>query len=344
MNKINRERLIQLSNAMGASGEEGDVRQILRNSFHHEIIQDRLGSLFCKLNGKQSKAKLMIATSLDEQALMIEEILDDGSMKFVSLENISPASLLHQRVTVYDRKHQAHKGTIVTKKTKFMETALETIHESDLYIDCGYNYEICKSKITTGDLVVIGDTCVCINEDTCMGKALQHRSMLEVILELYEQLQGSALDFDIVFGGISQSVIGWRGTKTATYVVQPDCAIALTGFDCADSNIHRKDGVIAGYYDKQMLPSQKLLKDYIQVHPHTKSYFGFLGNDGSFIHKTIKGTPCLSLGVAMNNMGSANTMVDLNDLEQLVQDLKSYILQLDAKKIQKMNFGVQDVN
>ena len=126
--------------------------------------------------------------------------------------------------------------------------------------------------------------------------------------------------------------------QTATYVIRPNMAIALCGFDSANNDIALNDGVIVGYYDKQMLPSKRLLADVVEnIKP--KAYFGFTGNDGSFIHKTLAGTPCVSMGMSVTNMGSANEMVAKNDVNMLIDSLYNYLHHLNEDIIVHCGFG-----
>lgn len=336
-----KERMLRLCNAMGASGEEKAVRNIMLEVFEKEnILQDRLGSLFCVHSSPNAKAKLMIATSLDEEALMIDGITSDGFLSFVALESLSPASLLHQRVRVYNRQHRAFYGTIVSLKTRFGESAEATISMNDLVIDCGMTFAEASKNITIGDLVIYGNETIWLNEKVCMGKALRHRVMIEVILEIYERIQSKQYDFDVILGGVAQSVIGYRGTTTATYVVEPDCAFVLTGFESIKSSpkISLGDGVLVGCYDKQMLPSYALLEDFSQRFPSTKKTFGFAGNDGSFIHKTLRGTPTLSFGVAMNGIATNNSTCNIDDIDALVECIIQYLDTLDSDKILAFGF------
>ena len=338
------ERLKALVNAMGVSGEEQDVRALLKKDMiADEWVSDRLGSLFALKRSKNPKAKtLMLAASLDEEGLMVSEILPDGKLKFVTLEALSPASLLHQQVCVYTREHQCFTGIIGCDKIKFMETAANQIKMEDLSLDLGMGYEEACDIFTIGDLALIKGDFTMLNEHCAMGKALNNRIMLEVMIELSQALQESELDYHLAMGGIAQSVIGWRGSKTATYVIQPDAALVLTGFDTAISQpaAKRGKGITVGIYDKQMLPGKRLLHDFMDKIQPCQEYLGIYGNDGSFIHKTLKGTPTLSLGIAMSHLGSNHILADLNDAECLKKELVKYLSGLSSEDIENFGYGV----
>lgn len=344
MNQRNIQRAMNLCNAMGVSGEENDVRDIITESLAGTtIVKDRLGSIFgMKKSLHEDAPILMITTNMDEVGLMIDNILEDGRLSFVTLEDISPASLLHQRVQIWTRNHKYYYGVVTCIGTKFMEDAKSTVTLSELSIETGMSETEAKNIFQIGDLALVDGDMKMLNDHVALGKALYNRLMIEAILEIYENLKDDMLDYQIAFGGIAQSVIGWRGTKTATYTVRPDIALVLSGFEAnhADPTVHMGEGIVCEYYDKQMLPSILLRKDFTsQV--KTQPYFGCLGNDGSFIHKTINGTPCLAVGIAMKNIGTNVTIADFNDVDALVKECTFYCRQLNAEKIHAIQFEAE---
>lgn len=344
MNQKNMQRAGNLCNAMGVSGEENDVRNIMAEALSETtIVTDRLGSVFgMKKSLNENAPVLMITTNMDEIGMMVDNILADGRLSFVPLEDISPASLLHQRVQIWTRNHKCYYGVITCIDTKFMEDAKNTVAISELSIETGMSEAEAKSIFQIGDLVLADGDMKMFNNHVAFGKALYNRLMIEAILEIYENLKDDLLDCQIAFGGIAQSVIGWRGTKTATYTIKPDMALVLTGFEANHANpvIHMGEGVVCEYYDKQMLPSILLRKDFTgQI--KTQPYFGYLGNDGSFIHKTINGTPCLAVGIAMKNIGTNATIADFNDVDALVKECTYYCRQLNAEKIYAFQFEAE---
>ncbi len=339
---MNTDRLETLCNSFGVSSAEYSVSGILRKSYEplcDEIKYDRLGSLFAiKRSKNPDAATLMIASPLDEMGMMISEVKKEGTLSFIALEHLACSSLLHQRVRILTRKNTCIEGVIGMDK-KMLEDSCEVKNVEDLFITCGLPYEELKDLVHPGDLAGYNSA---FHEQNgiLMSKALFPRVFNEVTLELLERVKDTAFDFHLAVGCIAQSVIGFRGTKTATYVIRPDAAIALTAFDTAKRKIQTGDGVIAGYYDRQMLPSQALLHDFSEK-VTAKAYFGATGNDGSFIHKTLKGTPAVSVGIAVDNMGSANEICRIGDVDVLVDGLTAYLGTIDSEKI--MAFGLGDV-
>lgn len=340
---MNTDRLEKLCCSFGVSSGEQEAARILKEGYGplcDELKYDRLGSVFAIKKSKNPKAAtFMIASPLDEAGLMISEVKEDGTLAFIPLENIACNSLLHQRVRILTREDSLIEGVISMGK-KALEDSCEIKSAEDLFITCGMSYEEIKGLIHPGDLVGYAGTYTQSN-GILMSKALFPRILNEVTLELLEKVRDMEFDFHLAVGGVAQSIIGYRGTKTATYVIRPDVAIALTVFDACRKKVRPGDGVVVGYYDRQMLPSQSLLHDFSEK-TEAKAYFGLMGNDGSFIHKTLKGTPTISAGIAVENVGSANEICKACDVDALVDALASYLQTIDLKKIAE--FGQGDGN
>lgn len=337
---MNTARLEALCGSFGVSSAESIVGKQIKNNCQllcDRFICDRLGSVFAWKQSKNKDAKtLMIASPLDEIGLMISEVKKDGTLAFIPLENVAASSLLHQRVCILTRCGEYVDGVIGISK-KALENSCEVKSTEDLSIECGLGAKQAKALIRPGDLVSYGNGFLEQN-GRILSKALFPRALNEVAVALLEKVKDEEFDFHLAIGCVAQSVIGYRGTKTATYVVKPDAAIALTVFDTADSKTSLGDGVIAGYYDKQMLPSQRMLKD-LEEKMGAKPYFGTLGNDGSFIHKTLTGTPTVSLGIPMANVGSANEICLSVDMDALTDALYSYLKSINSDKITEFGFG-----
>ena len=339
---MNLERLQRLCSICGVSSNEESIRVLLEPEFKHnsdEIKRDNLGSVFAYIKNRENAKTLMIACPMDECGMMVSGVNEDGTLSFIALENIALSSLLHQRVTVLCRDNSEITG-VITKRCHVLEDKCDIKSIDDLVIDCGYASSQ-GAKVLPGDLVSYKSN-FDVEENVIYSKALNPRVLNEVCIEVLERLKGKSLDFNVAIGTMSQSMIGFRGTKTATYVIKPDVAIALTLFQTRKDKASLKDGVIVGMYDKGMIPNQRLLHDFMDS-TKAKAYFGVSGNDSSFIHKTVKGCPSIAIGIACCNVGSSNEMVSVFDVDSLVDTLVGYILHLNNQMIENFGFGEHHV-
>lgn len=333
---MNIDRLKKLVDIFSVSSYEDELKNFFKKECEEkDFIEDKLGSVFYLKKSKNPQAKrVMIACSKDEVGLMIKEVFEDGTCSFITLEPLSPASLLHQRVNILTRDNKIIEGFIFCKNVKFNEVPLETIKIDDLSIDTG--------ETDAKNLIKPGDICGFKNQFCKVGnrvisKGLNQKTFIEVILCTIEKLKDIELDFEIALGIVAQSTIGFRGSKTANYVVNPDLAIVINGFEVNNSNpkINLNDGFIVSQFDKQMLPNRLLLND-IKSKYNYKEYFGIIGNDGSFIHKTMNGVSCVSIGIPIKNIHTSVEMIDLLDVKKLEDNLFDYIMTLNNEKIIKL--------
>lgn len=322
--------LEELNNIYSVSSVEKELNIYLKNYYKKycdELIEDRLYSAFGIKKG-QGKLKVMVACAMDEIGLMVNEVKNDGKISFLALEGLAPVSLCNQAVTIINRNNELIKGYICVNQ-KLMENSLDKVSMKDLYIVTTLMSDEVVNKVKPGDLVAIDGNFIFSN-DKVVGRSLNQKVMQAIQIKLLEKLRDVKLPYDLYVGSIAQSTIGFRGSKTSTHVIEPDLAISLTGFEINNSNINFNDGVILGHYDKQMLPDKELLYDF-DSKIKCKPYIGMLGNDGSFIHKTLKGTPTISIGIPMMNMGTPNVIVDTKDIDALIDSLSAYLQSINYK-------------
>ena len=324
-------KIKDIYNTYSVSSFERQIGDYLKDHYEnngYRIVRDKLGSVFFNKENKNTK-KVMIAFPLDEYGLMVREIEDDGKIKFVLLEDISPLSFLNQRVNIITRNNENIKG-IVKADVKLAEDRVADLKEDDLFIEALVPNNKIRENIKIGDLVSL-DSPLYEDDDFLMGRSLSQKIFQYISLNIAEKIKDKSYPFDLYFGGISQSTIGFRGTKTATYVIKPDLALALTSFETNKSSpkISLGDGLIVGKYDKQMLPDKKLL-DFVESNFKAKPYLGLRGNDGSFIHKTISGTPTLSVGLATANISTANELMSKDDIESLEDFIIAFLEKIEG--------------
>lgn len=300
-----------------------DYLQEAYESYGYKTVRDNLNSVFFNKENPGRK-KIMLAFPLDEYGLMVREIEDNGKLRFILLEDISPLSFLNQRVNIITRNKENIKG-VIKADVKFAENTKSTISEDDLFIEVLLPLDDLKERVNIGDLVSL-DSPFFENEDFIMARSLSQKIFQYISINLAEKIRDKTYPFDLYIGGISQSTIGFRGTKTATYVIRPDLALALTSLETNASSpkIALGDGIIVGKYDKQMLPDRKLLS-FVESKFETKAYLGLRGNDGSFIHKTLSGTPSLSVGLATANISTSNEVMMKADIEKLENFLIDFL-------------------
>lgn len=119
--------IMELSNAFGPSGFEGEVREVFRRSVQDcaEITYDNLGGIMAAHQGSLGSSKILLAAHLDEVGLMVRGVLPSGYLKVVPLGSWFAPSLLAQRVVVRTGNGD-HTGVIGSKPPHYMVLPLPT--------------------------------------------------------------------------------------------------------------------------------------------------------------------------------------------------------------------------
>lgn len=292
--------------------------------FNLEFSKDNLNSLIMTRKSENLYAQdLLVAFGIDEIGFILEKKLTTNTFSFLCFNDLDPGVLLNQRIVIFNRKKQLVRG-IISSNNKYLEDIdCKIASISNLYIEI-----LGSETVEIGDLAVF-DNNYCETEDYYIAKALKQRIFIKLVYDLCKDINLFHLNYNLHFGLIAASNIGYRGSQTIAYKLKPQLCLTLTGFETNKSNISKGNGIICGCYDKLMLPNRNLLLDFVDKTKCMK-YFGQTSQDGSFIHKTLSGCPCLSVGLPITNIASANEIILKNDYYQLLLGIKEYLKHLNS--------------
>ena len=152
------ELLSVLSLAFGPSGCERETRELIKAQLSDcgfELKTDKIGNLTVKVPGTRSDKPLMLSAHMDEVGFMINDIDDEGYIRFAPVGGIDPRVLCGRRVTLssYDGKRRI--DGLISSKAIHMQTPEERSKATPvdkMYIDIGAkNREDAEKHIKTGD-------------------------------------------------------------------------------------------------------------------------------------------------------------------------------------------------
>ena len=97
------ELLKELSLSFGPTGSEMPTAELIiekLNALGYDHRLDRLGNVTVYVpSGKENAKKLMISAHMDEVGFIVNDITDDGYIKFAPLGGIDPRVLSHNLLT-----------------------------------------------------------------------------------------------------------------------------------------------------------------------------------------------------------------------------------------------------
>lgn len=223
--------LKKLSEAFGPSGFEDDVREIVikeMEPYVDELEVDKWGNVIGVKYGSRRDLKAMVAAHMDEIGLMVDEIDNNGFLRFRGIGGWNEVTLVGQRVIVKTDRGYV-KGVIGVRPPHVTPPGKEreAPELKDLFIDIGASSreEAEKMGVRVGLVAVLDRSFELLNSRYATGKAFDDRVGLAVMLWALREFRRS--EVTVYFTATVQEEVGLRGAQVAADRIYPDFAIAL---------------------------------------------------------------------------------------------------------------------
>ncbi len=268
----NIELIEKLSNACGISGDEREVRNIIRDEikgYTENISVDSLGNLFAIKGLEKPGPKVLLNAHMDEIGLIVSRIDDKGFLYFKSVGGIDDRLFPGKRVVVGKNMVRGVIGIKAIHLQKKDERS-QTIDLNALYIDIGANEAKEAEKLVPLGSVGTFDTAFeKITSGRYIGKAFDDRLGCSIAIELIKE----TYKFPVMALFSSQEEIGLRGASVGAFKYTPDLSITIEGTISADLpevKDHLKcsrlgEGPVITIKDKSMITDNELRKKLISV-------------------------------------------------------------------------------
>ena len=221
------ELLRQLTEAVGVSGDEKEVRLLLRDLIAEHVDEwrvDSMGNLLAVKRGTgESDLRVLVDAHMDEVGLMITDVESDGTLKFETVGGIADHTLLGKVVQVGPKKLT---GVIGARPIHLLkrDQRSSVVKSDSMRIDIGATKkENASGKVKLGDRATFL-TAYQESGKMAMGKALDDRAGCAALVEL---LRGEPYPFDLHAAFTVQEEVGLRGAQVAAYATRPDVALVL---------------------------------------------------------------------------------------------------------------------
>jgi putative aminopeptidase FrvX len=225
--------LKRLTEAMGPSGFENEIRNVLREELVGLVDRaytDVLGSLITEKNTSAKGPRILLDAHMDEVGLMIVHVEENGLLRFRALGGVDPRVLVSKPVAIGESKRFG----VIGAKPIHLQSPEERRHPlpmDKLYIDIGAkDKEDALAAIELGDVAVFTTKYGEIGDHCAKGKSFDDRVGCAILVETLKKPRN--LSIHGVFA--VQEEVGLRGATAAAYRIQPDIAIALEGTVCFD--------------------------------------------------------------------------------------------------------------
>lgn len=331
--------LKELTLANGISGDEGQVRDIIKKSISEmkidSLFTDNIGNLYAVKNGGDKK--IMLATHMDEVGLMVTSISDNGTLKFKAVGTIDDRVLASKKVIIGEKRIS---GVIGVKPVHLLEDEEKKspLKIKSYYIDIGCSKkEQAEKLVNLGDYVYFDTEYIQTENNVVKTKALDDRVGCTVIIETLKDEYN--LNIQACF--TAQEEIGSRGSTVAANRLKPDMAIIVEGTVCSDipgaegpervTIMNR--GPAVSIIDKSSIANRKFFELVIRTAEKKGIKYqikeGVYGsNDAGAIQRSCAGVATVVISVPCRYIHSPNSMASLNDIDETVKLVKAVLHEL----------------
>jgi putative aminopeptidase FrvX len=340
--------LRELSEAVGVSGDEGDIRAAILSAVRGHVDETRvdpLGNLLALKRGTDEQPlRVMVDAHMDEVGLMVVGHEDEGYLKVRPIGTIDPRVLPGKQFQVgRDRLP----GVIGIKPIHLIKKGEEVkVPELEsLVLDIG-----AKSKDEGAKLAPVGTYATFVTEyrelgPTVSGKAFDDRAGCCVLVDL---LQGDRFPCDLYAAFTVQEEVGLRGAQVAAHSVNPDCAFALEGTIADDLPKEKEgspttrvgDGPAITIMDRSFIADKRL----VRLLTNTAEELGIptqikqprIGStDGGAIHKARGGIPTVTVSLPCRYSHSPAMLLNLEDYENTVKLMRAALTRISSDTLRR---------
>lgn len=317
-----------LCRASSVSGDEGEVRDIIRSvceSLADEVKADALGNLIAvKRGAKRSEMKIMLCAHMDEVGVIATAVTDDGYVKFSTAGSVDRRVLIGKRVFFGKNRVPGVIGSGAVHLLKSSDRdGIPKI--DDMYIDIGAaTRDEAEGLVSVGDTGAFSDDIIEFGDGFIRAKALDDRVGCAVMLKLLE----AELPVDVTFVFTVQEEVGARGAAAAAFTVCPDISLILeatTAADLASVPENKRvcslglGGVIpfmdgGAVYDSELYKMLTAAADRDGIAWQTKKYISG-GTDAQAVQRSRGGVKTLAISAPVRNLHSPACVGKLSDIE-----------------------------
>ncbi|NWF71006.1 MAG: M42 family metallopeptidase [Chloroflexi bacterium] len=340
--------LKDLSEAVGVSGKEDAVREVVLNAIesHAASIRiDALGSVTALKKGTGAQPlRVMVAAHMDEIGFIVTGVDSDGLIRFSAIGGVDDRILPGLRlrvgadllpgVVVWTPIHQNRDQNVVKL--------------SALRIDIGASSkDEVNGKVKPGEHIVFDSKYAELSPKIVRGKAFDDRAGCSLLVDV---LQAGAYVNDVLAAFTVQEEIGLRGAQVAAQALKPDVAFVLEGTtahdlpnpladpdedDAPNPTTRLGHGPALTFMDRSMITDPRLvrfLRALAEKHgiPYQfKTQLGG-GTDAGSIHTALGGVPAAVISLPCRYIHSPAALLNLDDYQNALKLIQAALNELTA--------------
>jgi putative aminopeptidase FrvX len=327
--------LRELLTAAGPSGHEGPAAEVWRVAAagFAEVTSDTLGTSFARVRAGEGAPTLAIVGHIDEIGFAIVHIGDDGMLTFSELGGYDPEQMAGQRVLIAGRE-----GTVIGVVGRRMRSRTEkrsdrkALDHSDLHIDIGAaSREEAELLVRPGDAGVWEGEPLELPNGRVASRALDNRLGAYAALEAARRVaEAGDAQLDVVAVAAVMEEVGFEGSRTAAFSLDPQVALALdvtwaTDVPGGDPKRSGKIELGSGAAITRGPVVNTVVSDLLaeaaeaeKIAHSFEIYTGRTQTDADAVHDARGGVPTGVVSIPLRYMHSPCELCSLDDLEAVI--------------------------
>ena len=324
--------LKQLCAKPALSGREGGLCALLKEKIEKyvdSVQPDTLGNLIALKKGRSGEKKIMLCAHMDEIGFLVNFIEDSGLVRVATVGGVSLSAYAYSKVV----SENGVVGVLVPDDDARGEPKQDTV-----YIDIGAkNKKEAERRVRIGDAFVGAGDVYRLCAKKVAGRPLDDRVGCLVLLALAERLANTELDADVYFVFSVQEEVGCRGSKTATYKIQPTEALCFDVTRTGDVPGAKTmacalgKGAAIKIKDSSVICHEEIVKELSALAKEhgiasQKEVLVAGGTDTSSMQLTAGGAMVGALSIPTRYIHTSVECCDMGDVEACIDLAEKYIL------------------
>lgn len=336
--------LCEIPTVSGFEARGADALDALALRYFDEVKHTPVGNhIYIKRCGKPNAKKILIDAHFDEIGFLVSDIVpaikdggDDltGFLRFVPVGGVDRRLLSSAEVTVWGK--QPIPGVITSTPPHLQKSNdADKLPEFDkLFIETGYTVRELRELAPIGTPVTFAPGVLELKNGRIASKSLDDKACIAAIIETAAMLEPGTFDCDIYALFSAMEETGGTGAMTATFGVQPDCAIALDVCFARGPETPKTKSAAMGEgpaisisiatdraFTQRVIDFAKSKELKLQQLVEAKR----TGTNGDVIHLTREGVPVAVVSIPLRYMHSCLEVIDTADVRHTAELIAGFI-------------------
>ena len=334
-----KERLFALSSAdaVGFVSKASDLAFEMLSEYCETEKSDNL-TVFGFMKG-ESDYTIMLDAHIDQIGMMVCDVDDKGFLTVAKSGGIDLRTLPSRRVTVHGKEKV--NAVFCSTPPHLSKADAEFNDISEIKLDSCLG-EKAKDVISVGDYVTFAaEPFELLNGRVC-GKSFDDRAGVVCLIETAKRLSGKKLPVNVAFVLSDGEELGLRGSKTATFKVDPKEAVVIDvsfgGGMGVPEYVSGKIGEgpmieLSPFLDKAVCQKMISIARQNKIPYQLKALGGRTGTNADVVSVSREGVKTVTLSIPLCNMHTDCEIIDIKDIESICDMLCEYILSGGVKDV-----------